>query len=271
MPTGYDHIVIAVNDLEQTIADYTSAGFTVTPGGEHKHGISHNALVTFQDGSYFELIAFRNGGEGHGTHWPITLQKGEGIVDYALRTSDLEQEVRHLRASGLDYSDPKDGGRFRPDGQRVDWQTIRYGEGASVPGRLPFYCHDLTERTLRVPGGANAVHANGVTGIAGVSVVVHDLDVASADFAALSGDAGVNVQSTVPDVARARRFPIGSAWLEVIEPSGGPSDLRTYLEHRGEVPYQVTLASPNGGDGLLSVQQTHGARLLVTADSGVTA
>lgn len=271
MPTGFDHIVIAVNDLEQTIGDYTAAGFTVTPGGEHKHGVSHNALVTFQDGSYFELIAFRNGGEGHGTHWPITLRKGEGVVDYALRTNDLGQELRDLRGSGLDYSDPKDGGRFRPDGQRVDWQTIRYGEGSTVPSRLPFYCHDLTERVLRVPGGENAVHENGVTGIAGVSVVVRDLDAASKDFAALTGDGGVDVQSALPNVASARRFSIGAAWIEAVQPTEHPSDLRKYLENRGELPYQITLVSPNPGQALLSEQLTHGARLLVTSESGVTA
>lgn len=271
MPTGYDHIVIAVNDLEQTITDYTNIGFTVTPGGQHKHGVSHNALVTFQDGSYFELIAFHNGGEGHGTHWPITLRKGEGIVDYALRTNDLEQEVLDLRANGLEYSDPKDGGRFRPDGQRVDWQTIRHGDGATTPSRLPFYCHDLTERTLRVPGGENAIHANGVTGIAGASIVVHDLDAASKDFVALTGDAGAEAQSTLPDVAEARRFSPGAGWVELVQPAEHASGLRAYLEDRGELPYQITLVSPGGRRGLFSEKLTHGTRLLVTSESEVTA
>src|SRR5687767_3214453 len=101
MPIGIDHIVIAVNDLDQTIADYTAAGFTVTPGGEHKGGASHNALVTFRDGAYFELIAFR-ADKPHGTHWKETLKQGEGLVDYALRTNDLDQEVKDLRAAGLD-------------------------------------------------------------------------------------------------------------------------------------------------------------------------
>lgn len=272
MPTGYDHIVIAVNDLEQTILDYRTAGFTVTPGGEHKHGVSHNALVTFQDGAYFELIAFRNNGEGHGTHWPLTLAKGEGIVDYALRTNDLGQEVRQLRASGLAYSDPKDGGRIRPDGERVDWQTIRYGEdGSASPSRLPFYCHDLTARTLRVPGGEYAVHDNGVIGVAGLSVVVSDLETACEDFAALTGDAGHDVQSTIADVARARRFPLGAAWIEVVQPAEYPSGLRTYLENRGELPYQITLVAPGREAELLSIEHTHGARMLVTSESGVTA
>jgi len=260
MPTGFDHFVIAVNDLDQTIADYTTAGFTVIPGGEHKGGLSHNALVSFQDGSYFELIAFRNNGEGHGTHWPATLTKGEGFVDYALRTDDLEQEVRDLRAAGLAYTDPHDGGRFRLDGQRVDWQIIRYDEPEGGPARLPFYCHDLTARPLRVPDGDATVHANGVTGAAGISVVVQDLDAASKDFAALSGAEGTDVERSD---GRARRFPIGGSWLEAVEPAAGPSELRDYLEARGEVPFAITLTAPDGQGALLDLGLTHGARLFV--------
>lgn len=271
MPVGYDHIVIAVDDLNQTIADYTALGFTVLPGGEHQHGISHNALVPFRDGSYFELIAFRNNGEGHGTHWPITLSKGEGFVDFALRTNDLENELHGLRAAGLNYSNPRDGGRFRPDGQRIDWQTIRYGSGATVPSRMPFFCHDLTDRPLRVPDGEAVQHANGVTGIAGVTVVVADLEAASKDYAALTKGVGVDIESTVRDVARSRRFPIGSAWVELVQPSKRESELRTYLETRGELPYEVTLVSLHGHRELLPDRQTHGARLLMISDSRVSA
>lgn len=270
MPIGFDHFVIAVNDLDQTIADYTAAGFTVTPGGEHKNGISHNALVTFQDGAYFELIAFRGDASGHGTHWPRTLAKGEGFVDYALRTDDLNEELSALRAAGLDYSDPIPGGRFRPDGQRIDWQNIRYGD-REQPSHLPFYCHDLTERPLRVPDGDAAIHANGITGVAGVTVVVADLDAATRDFAALTGHEGVEAESTIHDVARARRFPVGRAWIEAVQPSQRDSELRAYLETRGELPYEVTLVSPNGQGALLDEEQTHGARLLVVANAGVLA
>jgi hypothetical protein len=267
MPTGFDHFVIAVNDLDQTTADYAAAGFTVTPGGEHKHGISHNALVTFEDGAYFELIAFRNDGEGHGTHWPATLRKGEGFVDYALRTDDLGQEVQALRAAGLAYSDPKDGGRFRPDGQRVDWQTIRFGGSGVGPARLPFYCHDLTDRSLRVPGGSATEHENGVTGVAGVSVVVHDLEKASEEFAALSGADGVDVER---GDGRARRFSIGAGWIEAIESSQEPGTARAYLDARGEVPFMITLSSANERDRLLDLDLTHGARLVVAADARVS-
>jgi hypothetical protein len=271
MPTGFDHIVIAVHDLDEAIRDYTAAGFTVTPGGEHKGGASHNALVTFEDGAYFEIIAFHNNGEGHRTHWPATLQKGEGFVDYALRTDDLQAEVRALRAAGLDYSDPVDGGRFRPDGQRIDWQTIHYGPRASTPQRLPFYCHDLTERTLRVPDGDAAAHANGITGVAGVTVVVADIEAASEDFARLTGHAGVDIDPALHDVAQARRFVVGAGWIEAIQPSERDSELRAYLETRGELPYEVTLRARSASRELIDVERTHGARLLVIADAGVPA
>jgi hypothetical protein len=270
MPIGIDHIVIAVNDLDQTIADYTAAGFTVTPGGEHKGGASHNALVTFRDGAYFELIAFR-ADKPHGTHWKETLKQGEGLVDYALRTNDLDQEVKDLRAAGLDANDPQEGGRFRPDGQRVDWRTLRFGSGKG-PSALPFYCHDETERSLRVPGGDAAVHENGVTGAAGVTVVVSDLDASNKEFQALTGNEGEETRSPIDGAARSRRFSIGSAWIELVEPTEEPSELRTYLEKRGELPYEVTLTSPNGTGDLLSARSnTHGARLRLVAGAAVPA
>ena len=59
MSLPLDHIVIAVQDLERTIADYQSLGFNVLRGGEHPGRSTHNALVVFADGAYFELIAWR--------------------------------------------------------------------------------------------------------------------------------------------------------------------------------------------------------------------
>ena len=57
MTLSLDHVVIRVRDLEQTIADYNELGFAVQRG-THADGATHNALIGFADGSYFELIAF---------------------------------------------------------------------------------------------------------------------------------------------------------------------------------------------------------------------
>lgn len=68
MTLPLDHIVIAVQDLERSIADYTALGFNVLRGGEHPGRSTHNALVVFADGAYFELIAQRGrrGSSRHG-------------------------------------------------------------------------------------------------------------------------------------------------------------------------------------------------------------
>ena len=58
MLTRLDHLVILVRDLGSTVRDYEGLGFTVTPGGEHADGLTRNALIPFEDGSYLELVAF---------------------------------------------------------------------------------------------------------------------------------------------------------------------------------------------------------------------
>jgi len=265
MPIGIDHIVIAVNNLDDTIADYTAAGFTVTPGGEHKGGASANVLVTFQDGAYFELIAFK--GEGGGAPgWRSTLESaGEGLVDFALRTNDLDAEVEVLKGNGLEVQGPYAGGRFRPDGQRIDWRNIRLEHDGA--GKLPFYCFDETPRPLRVPDGDASIHANGVTGVAGLTIVVRNLAGSSAAYAAITGSEGEDV--AVEGAGGARRFTIGPVAIDLAEPAAG-SDLATYLEQRGEVPYEVALVSPNGTGDLIE-GNTHGARLRAVSPAAVTA
>src|SRR5439155_691104 len=53
-----DHVAMVVRDLDSATDDYRRRGFTVTPGGEHADGLTHNALIPFADGSYLELVAF---------------------------------------------------------------------------------------------------------------------------------------------------------------------------------------------------------------------
>lgn len=181
MIKSIDHIVILVADLAQATTDYTALGFTVVPGGEHTGGVSHNALIAFQDGSYIELIAFL----GPIPHDHFFYREGvtEGLITYALLPSDIEADVAEIRARGLAYEGPRPGGRLRPDGQRIEWQI------ATPPSRdLPFLCFDLTPRALRVPQGEAQVHANGATGIHSLTIDVNDLDRSIERYEVLFGD-----------------------------------------------------------------------------------
>lgn len=250
MATGIDHVVIAVSDLDQTQADFTAAGFTVVPGGEHTNGETHNMLVAFADGSYFELIAWKN--PVTPTPWLARLQDGEGLIDFALRSDDLHAEVDRLRAEGLNAPDPTPGGRTRPDGQRVDWENLRFDPETSP--WLPFYCHSTNDRGLRVPSGEAAVHPNGVTGIASITIGVRDIAAAEREFMIVSdGKGGDGLQ-------------VGPTRIVLVAPIAEGDALSTAIANRGQVPIALELTTNNPSRaGLLDIDLTHGAAITLVS------
>src|SRR4030088_924396 len=106
---GLDHVVLVVLDLAAAVADHRARGFTVTPGGEHAGGLTHNALVGFQDGSYLEIIAFHDLAAARGKHsWAPVAERGGGWADFALSSDDLRRDVAALSDLG---ARPPAGGR----------------------------------------------------------------------------------------------------------------------------------------------------------------
>ena len=168
MLQGIDHIVIVVNNLEQAAKDYEQLGFTVVPGGKHPVG-SHNALISFADGSYIEIIAFYREAPDH--RWWDPLQKGERLVDFCMQTNDLQGDTLKLRAAGVAINDPVPWSRTRPDGYELKW-LLSLAQG-SHRGVAPFLIQDVTPREERIPQTFN--HKNGAIGIGTVTVAVGEL------------------------------------------------------------------------------------------------
>ena len=71
MPSRFDHLVIAVRDLDAAIARYQHLGFEVTPGGKHTGRGTYNALIRFGL-DYIELI--RRGGTRAQASWGVLLE-----------------------------------------------------------------------------------------------------------------------------------------------------------------------------------------------------
>src|SRR5260221_5908926 len=164
MILGLDHSVIVVRDLASAVRDYTTLDFTVTPGGTHADGFTHNALIPFADGSYFELLAFTDPGQATDHTWWHRLAEGEGLEDYALASDDLAGDVAACRQRGLAIGDPVEGGRQRPPRRTLRRATARFVQ--PQPDRaLPVLIEDVAPRHWRVPGGAAAQHALHVGGI----------------------------------------------------------------------------------------------------------
>jgi catechol 2,3-dioxygenase-like lactoylglutathione lyase family enzyme len=177
-----DHVVIAVHDLARAVDDYRALGFNVQLGGRHPGRTSHNALIAFEDGAYLELIAWPE--PGRTERWYHALQEhGEGFMDFALIPEDIPRAIEEARARGLALSGPLEGSRLRPDGREIRWRTAR-----QATFDLPFLCGDVTERDLRVPAGEARRHANGASGIASLTVSVHDLGRSLQAYAALLGE-----------------------------------------------------------------------------------
>lgn len=262
---GLDHVVIAVENLDETVAEYRALGFTVVPGGQHPGRTSHNALVVFQDGAYLELIAWQ-APAGQERWWRTLEAQGEGFVDYALLPRDTGAALAAARSRGLDSIDgPLPGGRLRPDGARLEWVTAR----PATPS-LPFLCGDLTPRALRVPEGDARTHANGVTGVLRLTVLVADPGDALRRYRALLGpsvaidmDPGVLPAHARPP-AFVATFVVGTQRVVLVSPRAGvdaDSSLAERLAGRGEGVIALRLTGP--ALGALAPERTHGAAIVV--------
>ena len=257
MPLSIDHIVIAVRDLAQASADYAEAGFTVTPGGWHTDRATHNSLISFADGSYFELIAFAEPDREQPHKWWPRFAKGEGTVDFAMLSTDLAAEAERLRAAGLTAEGPVEGGRERPDGKRLAWRNVTLG--TEVP--LPFVIEDVTPRELRVPPAPATEHGLGVTGVAGLVMLAPDLEAASQAYHALLGVDGEPVEPSIAGVHAVRRFSFGGQWIDLAEPERIATQLWRHIEDHVAGPYEIILATETPGHPPVSPLLAHGANI----------
>ncbi|WP_373789380.1 VOC family protein, partial [Delftia acidovorans] len=186
--------------------------------------------------------------------WYRTLRDhGEGLVDFALLPQSTAQALAEARGRGLDtLVGPVDGGRVRPDGAQLLWQTARH----ATPD-LPFLCGDVTPRALRVPEGSVREHPNGALGVASLTVAVHDLDASLDRYRALLGP-GLPLQRLDNQGARLA-LPGFDLLLQGAQALAASDALRQRLATRGEGPCALTLRQRPGAPAQpLDLAASHG-------------
>jgi catechol 2,3-dioxygenase-like lactoylglutathione lyase family enzyme len=253
MFTGIDHVPIVVNDLESAIASYSRAGFTVVRGGKHPIG-SHNALIAFADGSYFELIAFLKPNSGH--PWQIALQKGSGIVDVCMATDDLTADVESMRRAGVKIADPISLTRDRPDGYHLSW--VMAIPVSPFNGQTPFLIKDDTPRDERVP--RERTHRNGATGVRTLSIAVDDPGATSRYYARVLGRPGAPVHREDLE-ATGVSFTIGPNEVQLLASKTENGPLAQWIRDRGQSPFEAVLAKAGGDAKTLDPALLQGARI----------
>ena len=253
MLQGIDHLVIVVQDLHRAANDYQQLGFTVVPGGKHPVG-SHNALISFADESYLELIAFYREAVDH--RWWQPLKKGERLVDYCMQTDDLQGDTRKLREAGAAINDPVPWSRTRPDGYELKW-ILSLATG-SHRGVAPFLIQDITPRQERIP--QDFEHKNGTTGTDTLTIAVEELSQVDQWYSAVLGQSGTPTVRTALG-AEGLRFSVGPHTVEFLMPSNPSSPVINWIRTYGPSPYSATLRSSVAEPKPLEQNLTHGDNL----------
>ena len=183
------HIVLGVKELDPAIREFESQGFTVSPGGEHKGGFSHNALIHFEDGSFLELFAFRKSLKvfllkladhlgllkkmkaretmGHMPRFMKSLHGKEGIMDFAMLVHDIDVYKEKISFEEIGPAIPFS--RIRPDGSEISWK-LAFPRELNLPFLMSPY-----QPAQEVPQEKRR-HANGAQGIRQLDIIVQNWD-----------------------------------------------------------------------------------------------
>jgi hypothetical protein len=179
-----DHVTIAGTNLDAMRKALALAASVPTEyGGPHSNHATEMALLSFPDGSYLELMGIQAKADPVAVSmhvWSKFLKQNGGPCAFALRVSDINAEVRQLKAAGISTGVPEASGRTRPDGVKLAWQTLNVGPG-SRGSLFPFLISDQTPRENRAyPSGKPTTER--FDGVAKVVIGVHDLESAIAEY-----------------------------------------------------------------------------------------
>ncbi len=243
-----DHVTVAGKNVQMMIQTLSSvAGIKAQYGGPHSNHATEMAQASFPDGSYLELIAIQPKADPAALaahYWHKFMEADVGPCAWAIRPADFSSEVERLRKAGVAVTGPNQGGRKRPDGVRLDWETAQVGP--TNGGFFPFMIHDFTPRENRAfPGGKPTTTK--WTGLAKVVIGVHDLDAAIARYRQAYG-------LPEPERREDANFEAKLAWFPgtpvvLAEPLSPNSWLSARIERFGEAPCAFVLgasATPSG-------------------------
>jgi hypothetical protein len=129
MPSAIDHLVIAVADPEAAAVELAErVGIATSGAGRHPGAGTYNR-VAFLGAPYLELIGVEDAnlaaGDSIARATLAALEAGGGLATYALLDDAVEETAAALRANGSSIGPVTHGSRQRPDGDLVEWWTVR--------------------------------------------------------------------------------------------------------------------------------------------------
>ncbi len=276
MITRFDHVVIAVQDLDAALIDYAQLGFDIAAGGRHPALGTRNAIVRFGL-DYLELLAIEDASLARssgafGADLADFLATGSGLIGFALASAGLDDEVSGLARIDLAAEGPFAMQRERADGHLLSWRLLLPG-GSPWRKPWPFLIEWTTADAERLRWDGLGKHANGACAVRAIDHLFTNLDQAARLY-----EDGLRLAPVAASAGAAvRSYRLGEFDLRLQEAVNNA--MQDELERRGPGPFCVELATRSleasaawlrqaGVDCVfnehtidIAPQQAHGARL----------
>ncbi|WP_296254251.1 MULTISPECIES: VOC family protein [unclassified Pseudomonas] len=202
MSAALDHLVINTRfDTDAAAALFSQLGFTLTQRGYHSLG-SINHLMMFAEG-YLELIGLPLGTD---TLRQEVLESPQGIDGLVIATQDPKATYAQLVRQGFLVQPVQYFSRpVEIDGASRDarFGTVRLAPEQFAAGRV-YFCHHQTPELVWRPEWLG--HANGVTAVAGLTVLSENPDQTRQQYVRLGAFDERFVLDIVDVQALAQRF-----------------------------------------------------------------
>ena len=138
-----DHLIFAAPVLADGVAHIEElTGSTADPGGPHPGVGTHNALLTFDATTYFEIIAIDPNQPAPERPRPFGLDDGAAprLAGWAIHPAPgetIDDLVALLQSAGHDPGPVLEMSRVRPDGVELSWR-LTIGDPTDTPAGRPF-------------------------------------------------------------------------------------------------------------------------------------
>jgi len=139
-----DHLILACPDLDEGIRHIENlTGARAVAGGPHPGMGSHNALLTFDTATYFEIIAIDPHQPDPLRPRPFGLDQATGprLAGYAvhpLADETIDQVAALLRGAGIEPGPVRNMSRVKPGGEELHWRLTSTGEPSPPVATVPF-------------------------------------------------------------------------------------------------------------------------------------
>ncbi len=160
----FDHVILAINDLEQGMRQFESkTGIKPEPGGIHPNSYTQNAIIALDNESYIEILAPRADIDSV-PDWIMEIDRLTPI-DWAVATQNIDLTRKKLSDIELVSSQSETGSRATIRGDTLMWTT--FGIETERDAYFPFFINwdsQSIHPSINAPSGCTLnnlrIHSN---------------------------------------------------------------------------------------------------------------